>query len=204
MSEHGKTIIGILGGIGSGKSAVAGEFGKLGCAVVDADEISHGLLKENRVKEKIINIFGKKVMADSQNIDRVKLGRIVFCDRERLKELTDILHPLISERMREQIEQFNRDENVKAIVLDVPLLMETGWHRECDSLIFIESDEQKRRQRASKNAHLDENQLKMRENFQISLDIKATIAENTIDNNSDISALSRQVAELFPKIVQSN
>jgi dephospho-CoA kinase len=204
MSNPSKIKIGILGGIGSGKSMVAQEFAKLNCAVSDADEIAHELLQEPEVKKRIISVFGRRILADSQTIDRARLGRIVFADREKLKELTDILHPLVFERIYEQIGQYNMDEKVKAVVLDMPLLMETGWHRECDSLVFVECDEDKRYKRGSKNAHLDENQLKMRENFQISLDIKASIAENTIDNNSDISALSRQVAELFPKLVQSN
>jgi dephospho-CoA kinase len=85
-------------------------------------------------------------------------------------------------------------------VLDMPLLVEVGWDKRCDRLIFVDCDRKKRLKRAKKMGLFDENQLKVRENFQISLDKKVSIADNIIDNNSGFSALARQVADIFSYI----
>jgi len=199
-----KPIIGILGGIGSGKSAVAAEFARLGCAVIDADELAHKQLNEPKTKEEIIELFGQKVLGKDGNIDRKVLGEIVFCDKKKLLSLTKIIHSPVLAQTERLIKQYQRDNSVKAIVLDMPLLMEVGQYKRCDTLIFVKCDLQKRLERAKKLGIFNENQLKIRENLQISLDNKANIAEDTIDNNSGLMALARQVSELFPKIAKSS
>jgi len=197
-----KPIIGILGGIGSGKSTVAAEFAKLGCKVIDADRIAHDLLKEKNVKEKIIAAFGRTILDSNGEVVRNRLGRIVFADADKLSELNDIIHPLVIQRAEELIEQYNRQNQVKAIVLDMPLLVEIGWAERCDKLIFVDC-EQKIREKRAKKLGFDKNQLKIRENFQISLDNKIDLADNRIENNSDFSAMVRQVADIFSDIMDS-
>lgn len=199
-----KPVIGILGSIGSGKSTVASELGKLGCAVIDADELAHNQLEESEIKRKIIKLFGKEILNKDGNIDRKALGEIVFSDAEKLSLLTRLIHPPVLAQISELIDQYQMDKSTKAIVLDMPLLMEVGWHKKCDTLIFVKCDKAKRLERAKKSGVFNENQLKIRENLQISLDNKANIAENTIDNNSGLTAVARQVSELFPKIVKSS
>ena len=103
--------------------------------------------------------------------------------------------------MERLISEYDDAPNVKAIVLDVPLLVEVGWEKKCDKLIFVDCPDEKRAERAKKCGFSDENQLKIRENFQISMDTKKTIADNVINNNSDVSALAGQVAEIFSNIV---
>jgi len=195
-----KPIIGILGGIGSGKSIVAAEFAKLGCKVIDADKIAHKLLDEQTVKEKIIASFGRAILDSDDKIDREKLAEVVFANTDRLLSLNEIIHPLVLQRAEELIKQYNSQNQVKAIVLDMPLLVEVGWDKRCDKLIFIDCEQKLRLDRAKKMG-FDKNQVKIRENFQISLDNKANLADNTINNNSDFSALARQVADIFSYIV---
>ncbi len=197
---HKKPIIGILGGIGSGKSTAAAEFVKLGCSVIDADKIAHKLLDTPEIKKNILSIFGNNILDGSGNISRHKLGEIVFNSQDLLKKLTDILHPDVIAEIERQVQYLQGDRTVKAIVLDIPLLLETGLEKRCDRLIFVKCDLKKRVERAAKNSFFDAKQLKIRENLQISLDKKASIAENTIDNNSDLSALARQVADIFPYV----
>lgn len=199
---HQKPIIGILGGIGSGKSTVAAEFAKLGCAVIDADKIAHKLLDTPDIKKNILSIFGNNILDQSGNIDRNKLGNIVFNSEDNLKKLNSLLHPPVLAEIERQVQYLQDDMTIKAIVLDIPLLLETGLDKQCDRLIFVKCDQKKRLQRVLKNGFFDVNQLKIRENLQISLDKKASIAENTIDNNSDISALARQVADVFPYVFE--
>ena len=196
-----KPIIGVLGGVGSGKSTVAAEFAKLGCAVIDADKIAHELLEREAVKEKIIASFGKAILDSAEKINHKKLADIVFADADKLSLLNKIIHPLVLERAEQLIKQINRQNQIKAIVLDMPLLAEVGWDRRCDKLVFVDCERQLRINRAKKTGLFDENQHKIRENFQISLDNKRNIADNVIDNNSGFSMLVRQVVDIFSYIM---
>jgi len=202
-SSGKKPIIGILGGVGSGKSTVAAEFAKLGCKVIDADRIAHQLLERKSVKERIISVFGEDILGPAGKIDHKKLADIVFADADKLSSLNDIVHRLVLARAEQLINRYNRQNQVKAIVLDMPLLVEVGWAKRCDKLIFVDCKRQIRLKRAKQRGFFDENQLKNRENFQISLDNKASITDNIIDNNSGFSALARQVAYVFSHIVDN-
>jgi len=194
-----KPVIGILGGIASGKSSVATEFAKLGCKVIDADQIVHELLAEDTVKTEIVAFCGPAILDGTGQIDHRKLAGLVFAEGEKLASLNKIIHPLVLRRVEELIVQYERQEDVKAIVLDMPLLVEVGWADRCERLIFVECSDQIRACRAKKKG-FDENQLKIRENFQISLDKKVGLADNTVVNNSGFSALVRQVADIFSDI----
>jgi dephospho-CoA kinase len=197
-----KTVIGILGGIGSGKSTVAAEFAKLGCKVIDADKIAHELLDELAVKQKIVNIFGRDVLDSSGKIERKKLAETAFADADKISLLNAIIHPLVLQRAEEIIEQCNRQNQVKAIVLDMALLVEVGWEKRCDKLIFVDCEKKIRLKRAKKMG-FDKNQVKIRENSQISLDNKVNLADNTVENNSDFSALAKQVTDIFSYIMDN-
>ena len=196
-----KPIIGILGGVCSGKSTVAAEFAKLGCSVIDADKIAHELLDKKNIKGKIIATFGQGILDSTGKVNRKKLADIVFDDSDKLSLLNKMLHRLVLKRVEELIKQYNRQNQVRAIVLDMPLLVEVGWDKRCDKLIFVDCDWQLRVDRVKKMGFFDENQIKIRENFQISLDRKVGLVDNTIDNNSDFSALAKQVADIFSYIV---
>ena len=197
-----KPIIGILGGICSGKSTVAREFAKLGCKVIDADKIAHELLDRKAIKEKITKLFGKGILDSEGNIEHKKLAGVVFKDSGKLALLNEIIHPLVLKRVEELIDKYNGQNQVKAIVLDMPLLAEIGWTERCDKLIFVNC-RQKIRAERTKKLDFDKNQLKIRENFQISLDKKLKLTDNTIENNSGISALVRQVADIFSEIMDN-
>ena len=197
-----KPVIGILGGIGSGKSTVAAEFAKSGCKVIDADKIAHELLDSKSVKEKIVGLFGESVLDSSGRIEHKKLAGVVFASGDKLASLNGVIHPLVLARAEELIEQYNRQNQVKAIVLDMPLLVEVGWAKRCDRLIFVDCEQEIRAERAKKK-DFDKNQIKIRENFQISLDNKESLADNTVENNSDFSALVRQVADIFSDIMNN-
>ena len=198
-----KPVIGIVGGIGSGKSTVAAEFAKLGCKTIDADKIAHELLDEPAIKEKIVASFGQVILESAGKIDHRRLANIVFTDGDKLSLLNSIIHPPVLARTEQLIDQYNHQPEVAAIVLDMPLLVEVGWAKRCDKLIFVDCNRKSRIARAKKIGVFDENQLKIRENFQISLDNKANISDNIIDSNSDFSALVRQVVNIFSCIVDN-
>ena len=190
-----KLIVGILGGIGSGKSTVAAEFAKLGCDVINADKIAHDILLDEDVKRQLIDAFGEGISGKNGLISHAKLADIVFNSDKNVARINDIIHPLVFDRTNYLIEQYKRQEKTQLIILDAPLLIEAGWTQMCDKLVFIDCDPKIRAQRTEKN-------LKKREKFQISLDTKAKLAHYTICNNSGLSDLADQVAYIFSTLTR--
>lgn len=199
-----KPIIGIIGGIASGKSTVAAEFGKLGCAVISADAIAHDLLMEEPVRDRVCELFGREILQPCGRIDRRKLAQLVFADESRLAALNKVIHPRVLQRTEELISKYNDCAHAKAIVLDMPLLIEVGWANRCDRLIYVRCDRDRRAGRLRDRGLLDEREIEIRENFQISVDKKAELADNTIDNNSDFLTLVRQIQDIFSDIAKSS
>ena len=195
-----KPLIGVVGGIASGKSTVAAAFAKLGCAVIDADDIAHGLLEDSGVREQIISLFGRDILDGDGWIDCALLAERAFRDAGELARLNGVLHPLVLARTNELIEEYEQCDDVWGIVLDMPLLVEVGWARRCDRLVFVECREELRIERARQSGFLDAEQIKIREKFQNSLDSKMRLADNVIDNNSGFSALVKQVTTIFSSI----
>ena len=198
-----KPIIGILGGICAGKSEVAAAFGRLGCAVIDADKIAKELLDRANIKAGIVERFGKSILDSSGKIDRKALAKAAFSDPVKLEVLTKIIHPPVLERTEALIETYQKDENIAAIVLDMPLLAEVGWEKECDKLVFVDCRAQIRAERAKKRG-INEKELKVRENFQISLDKKASLADYTLNNNSELSEVAEQIRSIIKNILGRN
>jgi dephospho-CoA kinase len=200
---NAKPIIGILGGICSGKSTVAAEFGKLGCAVIDADTMAKQLLDSPTIQPKIVSLFGKDILNSMGKIDRQELARIVFADPSKLAVLTAIIHPPVLEETERLIKKYMADRDILAIVLDMPLLAEVGWEKRCNSLVFVDCNPEIRLKRAENRGIKDENQLKVRENFQISLDKKRQISDYSVYNNFDLSELAQQVSSIFNCIMKN-
>jgi dephospho-CoA kinase len=200
VQESRKNIIGILGGIASGKSTIAKQLAKRGCVVIDADKIAKQLLLTKNVKKQIGDKFGRGVFDADGRINKKKLAKVVFSSARAVKTINAIIHPMVFEKTEELIKEYNRRPAVKAIVLDMPLLAEVGLNKKCDKLIFVRCNDRIRLKRAQKKGVLKENELKKRENFQISLDKKADMAQYIIENN-DLSELIRQIEKLFPALI---
>jgi dephospho-CoA kinase len=123
----GMKVIGLTGGIGSGKSTVAGFLAELGVAVIDADRVGHEVLEsDGEARQQVIDAFGEHVVAPDGKIDRKKLGDIVFGDPEALARLNRIMHPRISQAVEAQLEQYRR-RGIDKVVIEAPLLIEAGW-----------------------------------------------------------------------------
>jgi len=195
-----KPVLGILGGIGSGKTTVAMEFGRLGCAVIHADRIAHQVLQRPEVREQVELALGKAILDPCGKVDRKKVASIVFRDPERLSALNRIVHPPVLEEVDRLIRYYQDQTDVPAVILDMPLLLEVGWAPRCDRLIYVACDRQTRMARAR---NLSPEEMRLRENSQISLDKKAALADNTIENHSDFSALVRQIATIFSTVLKN-
>jgi dephospho-CoA kinase len=195
-----KNIIGLMGGIASGKSTVAAELAKLGCVVIDADVIAKQFLFDEEIKNQLRRKFGDEVFDVHGQIDRKKFAKKVFASRQAVEMVNSIIHPPVLRKVEQLIEAYQLEQGIEAIILDIPLLVESGWEKRCDKLIFIDCSEQIRLKRAGKRGVFDVNELKKRENFQISLDNKRKIANYIIENN-DLSELIKQIGNIFPALL---
>jgi dephospho-CoA kinase len=194
-------IIGLVGGLASGKSSVAAEFAKLGCAIIDADKLAHQCLLMSTLKGPLVDLLGPIILNGSGVPDRKKIAKIVFNDPQTLSSLNKIIHPEVLQETERLIRIHSQDTRIKAIVLDMPLLLEVGWDKKCDRVIFVACDKQTRMARARTNRQMSETEFKMRENFQISLDTKLLRADNSVNNISSVKALAKQVACIFSDII---
>lgn len=201
---NNKPVIGILGCIGSGKSTAASCFADLGCTIIDADSIGHEALNDPAILSKLIHRWGPELLDSGRSANRAWIAEKVFDCPEELKYLNSVIHPYVLQRCQTMIDTYQHADEVAGIVLDMPLLLEVGWEKRCDFLVFVECSDEKRRQRVSKKGEFDFEQLKKRENFQISLDKKRQEAHYSIHNNSDKSDLAEQVALIFSNIAGSN
>lgn len=198
-----KVVIGILGGIGSGKSTVAKAFEDIGCRVIDADAIAHETLNEPEISARLVSRWGSDVLDAKGMVNRERVAEHVFSSRQDLDFLNSLVHPLVLDRCEQLLCAHQCEPDTAGIILDMPLLIEVGWKKKCDFLIFVACPDAKRLDWMVKNAKIDVSQLKKRENFQISLDKKKQIAHYIVNNNSDKSDIAEQVAQIFSSIIGS-
>lgn len=195
-----KPIIGLTGAPGAGKSMVARQFEKLGCAVIDADQLNREVLTNPNVIQEIVSWWGEQVQRADGQLDREVIGRIVFENPDKLNQLTKLVHPLIAEREKELISLYQGTSDLAAVVLDVPLLCETGQDKWCDAVIFVDCEEPIRQKRLRKNRGWEEEKRKKIENLQLGVNFKAQKADYVIRNNSSVSDIAVQVKQLLTKI----
>ena len=190
-------IIGLTGGIASGKSSVAQLFSRLGARIVDADRIGHEILREESVKQQIMEHWGETVFSEG-DVNRQALAQIVFDQagkRESLTKLEEITHPVISRRILDEIEEATND-GFSTIVLDVPLLFENNWDEICDRVVFVDVKDEIRLERALARGWSKEN-WQTRENEQLSVVEKKRRSSNVVDGSENIEVTFQQVKSLW-------
>lgn len=197
-----KKVIGLIGGIGSGKSAVARMFASLGCAIIDADELAHQVINEPGVRKQLVEWWGPGVVKADGTVDRQALGRKVFNHPDELRRLEGLTHPLINQARAALREKYQGDPDVVAIVEDTPLLLEKGLEGECDVLVFVEADLETRAARVAQSRGWKRDELARREKNQLPLDIKAKRADYVIDNNAVAVGCKSQVRRVLSQILQ--
>jgi dephospho-CoA kinase len=193
-------VLGVLGGIASGKSAVAALLAGPGGVVIDADRLARDVLAQPEVEAEIGAAFGKEVLRPDGSIDRARLGARVFAspaDRERLESFT---HPRIRARIRAELDAA-RAASVPRIVLDVPLLLENDDRHhlaaECDALVFVDADERVRDARAVAERGWPVGEVARRERTQMPLSQKRARADHVIENRGSKRDLEREVERVL-------
>src|SRR5437660_5417275 len=179
-------IIGLLGGVASGKSFVAEQFRRLGAEVLDADRVGHEVLLLPEVRDAIRKHFGGTVFGEDGQVNRKALGRIVFGpppDGPReLAILEQITHPEIRRRLTSQVERMAAD-GVPAAILDAPVMLKSGWDEICSVLVFIKAQDDVRRARAMARGWTNE-EFDARKAAQESLEVKRRRDDFVIDNSA--------------------
>lgn len=200
-TRYRKPIVGLAGGVGSGKSTVAKILGELGAGVIDSDAISHEEVNAPEVKETLRSWWGDKFLALGGAVDRQKVAAIVFSDSEQRHRLEALLHPRIAVRREMLIEEYDKQPRIKMVVLDSPLLYEADLDLMCDAVIFVDAPEELRRDRSEKHLLWPEGELARRERLQQSLDTKRARADYIVSNHSSLTDLRKEVERVVARIV---
>lgn len=193
-------VIGLTGGIGSGKTTVARELAMFGAVVLDADAICSELHETPEVREAIRERWGRTVLRDDGKVDRAKLARTVFSDAAELAALNAIFHPRVVERIELEVATLRRSGRPGLCVIDAPLLMESGLGHLCDIIIFVDCDKAERASRLERDRGWAPGEMERREANQQPLSEKRRAAHFVIVNNADRSSIRAQVERVVAQI----
>jgi dephospho-CoA kinase len=192
-------VIGVIGGIGSGKSTVAAEFASHGGVLISGDRLGHEALEQPALKAAIVARWGDGVLNADGQIDRPKLGGLIFADAAEQKALEAITHPYIKQRMREEIKKAREEAKARLIVLDAAVMLEAGWHDVCNSLVFIDSPRETRLQRLHQGRGWSARDVELREAAQMPLEEKRRRADSVVDNSTGPEAIAPKVRFLLER-----
>ncbi len=199
MSETktNKRVVGLLGGIGSGKSQLAAAFARRGARVIAGDQLGQAALRDADIKARVVARWGEGMLDENGDIDRRRLAAIVFADASERKALEAITHPWIRQRIRADLEEARADARVPLIVLDAAIMLEAGWSDVCDRLVYIDAPREVRLQRVARQRGWNEVEWEAREQAQLPLTEKVVRADHVLDNSSSLEHLNRQVDDLL-------
>ena len=195
------TVIGLTGSFGTGKSTAARMFKDLGARVLDADIIAHNLIRPGRdCWRKIVHCFGRDILNRNQTINRDKLAKIVFRKQQDLRKLEEIIHPLIVGEIASRLRKIENSRKDEIVVIDAPLLIETGLAKKVDILIVVNLNRVRQKARVLKQKRISQDQILKRIRSQLSLSKKIAIADYVIDNNGKKNDTRRQVKKIWEEI----
>ncbi len=196
-------LIGILGGVASGKSEVSGRLRAWGAAVLDADRVGHAVLREAEVKQAVRRRWGEAVFDAAGEIDRRTVAEIVFAaapeSRVELAFLEQLTHPRIGRRLQEQLAELQR-QGVSAAVLDAPVMLKAGWDALCQRIVFVDAPRDARLARARQRGWT-EAEFAAREAAQEPVETKRRRADVTFDNSLTRQHLFAQVDRFWHSLV---
>ncbi len=195
-------VIGLTGGTGAGKSEVARLLAERGAVVVSADKLGHEAYEpQTEGWEQVVGAFGPGVLTGSGEIDRQRLGGIVFADRQRLEVLNGIVHPIIGAGIRDAIESL-RGSGAPAAVVDAALLLEAGWDAYVDEVWVAVASEDAAAKRVAGQGRLTEDEVRTRIRSQMTQAERIERASVVIDNNEGVEELRERVAEVWRQRVE--
>jgi dephospho-CoA kinase len=193
-------LVGLTGGIGSGKSTVAAILRRLGAAIINADELSREVVQpEQEAWKEIIKTFGPDILQEDKTLDRRKLRKIVFDNPEARKQLEAIIHPRVRALAERRISELAATGS-SVIVYEVPLLFEAQIHLWLRPVILVACDLETQKKRLLERDHLTELEAQQHVDAQMSLEEKRKLADHVIENDGTLEELEQDVRAVLQKI----
>jgi dephospho-CoA kinase len=198
----GKPIIGIVGGIGSGKSYVAKIFGELGCVVIDSDGLVRLAYDDPAIRAILRKWWGDGLFNADRSINRSAIAAKIFRDPAQQKMLEQLMHPWVNARRERLMQQVVGDAQVLAFVWDTPLLVENRLNSQCDAVVFVDAPREVRLARVKESRGWDEAELERREKLQMPLDKKREISDYVLVNAAEADRIRGQIREILSQILE--
>lgn len=192
-----KPVIGLIGGIGSGKSRVAAELKRYGGCMISGDHLGHEALLQPEIRDQVVRRWGIAILTAAGIIDRRRLGEKVFADPAELRKLERLVFPWIERRVREEIARAAADPQVRFVVLDAAVLLEAGWNNVCDWIVYVHAPRTVRLQRLADQRGWEIKEVEARERAQMSLTDKVSRADFVVDNSGATDHLVQQIVNLL-------
>ncbi len=193
-------VIGVTGGVGTGKSTVAKMFKQLGATVLDADVIAHQVMEPKRLAwRQIVKQFGEAMLNDDQTINRKQLAARIFADEEARKRLERIIHPQVLRHIKQQLPRLKR-RRVSAVVLDVPLLLEVGAQRLVDVVVVVTAPPEVQQERLHAKHGWSEEEIAARRGAQWDVPAKVALADYVVENRHGLEATRTQVKQIWKHV----
>ncbi len=199
-------VLGLVGGVASGKSLVASKLAELGAEVLDADQMAHQVLDEPEVIQQAVNRWGESILNNEGGLSRLALAQRVFGGPEATPErdfLESLIHPRVRQRIHQRLAELRASEAVPVVVLDIPLLLEGGYDAVCDAIWMIDTPDEVRREQAQRRG-MSVSQWQSREESQAPLTLKRSQAHEIIQNHGDGCPLRPSVDSLWQSLVQQD
>ena len=194
-------VIGLTGSIGTGKSEAARQLEALGASIISADQVGHEAYTPNtEAWEHVVSAFGDEILQDDGEIDRRKLGTIVFSDPGQLERLNQIMHPRMAQMVADKVEVL-RGQGVEVVVLEAALLFEAGWDSLVEEVWTTDSPEQAVIERLKVRNGMSEEEARKRMSSQMGRTERLDRSDYVIENSGDMVALGVAIKELWDRRV---
>ena len=191
-------LVGLTGGLASGKTTMARLFEQLGAHIIEADVLARQVVEAGKPAWKmIVKVFGKSILTDQQNLNRAILADIVFQNPSKLKKLTDIIYPYVAKEQARRTRQIQRTNPNAVIIYDAPMLIEARAHTRMDKVIVVKADRATQIARARRRGGLNKAEAERRLRHQMPLREKLRYADYVIDGTLPVRRLRTVVRDLY-------
>ncbi len=190
--KHGTTpVIGLIGGIGGGKSAASALLAERGAVVIDADAVGHEVLDRSEIQKTLVERFGSGILATEPGakVDRRALGKIVFADPSARRDLEGVVHPVMVQEFKRTIAASQDRPEIRFVVLDAAILLESGWDVLCDLVVYVDAPRSVRLARVQQRRGWSLADFEARESAQWSCELKERRADYVLPNMGDLDEL---------------
>jgi dephospho-CoA kinase len=195
-----KHVMGLIGGMGSGKSSVGALLKRRGGYLISADELGHEALRQAALIERVAARFGAGILDERGGVDRRRLGRIVFADPAELRALEEIVFPYIERRIREEIDKAESFPEARFVVLDAAIMLEAGWAKACDAMVFVHVPEAVREERLAQQRGWTSEEVQARQRAQLPVADKISRADYVLDNSGSAEETAQQIDDLISRM----